>query len=368
MEKQFGKRLGCAAVLGMCLLSVVNAADSTGELTPQGAKAYLEVIQSEQSKYGVAAKSVTGMWEGLAFTRLIDFDGDGIPELYCGGSNPEQYMKQQALYTYADGKVQDLNIPQRASNFGTDVSPCVQFYVDAGKAYLVDGQEVMNGGAVTYYTKSGNAMTVTLVYTDEYEKDATLNGQVVTRDALKEQTDAFTAGMTEQYYSYWSGMENSVPEGSVAETIAALRQLTNPTANPSNHKVSIDGSEVALSAYTIHGNNYFKLRDVAAVLSGTQKQVEISWNSASQRIDITANLPYTTVGGEQATLAMGSRGASLTQATVYYGGEKLELTAYVIDGNNYFKLRDLGEALDFGVAWDESTQTILVDTSVAYAE
>lgn len=367
MKKQYGKLLGCTVLLGTCILSAANAADSTGNLTPQGAKAYLEVIQTQQSTYGTAKQSSNGMWEGLSLTRLIDFDGDGIPELYCSGSIEGQYSNEQSLYTY-DGSTQNLNIPQRVSNFGTDVSPCTQFYIDAEKAYLVDGHEVMNGGAVTFYTKSGNEMTAALVYTDEYERDATLNGQVVTRDALNQQISAFTSGMTEQYYTYWCKMDNSVPEDSVTETIAALRLLTNPTANPSSHKVTIDGVSVPLAAYTMNGNNYFKLRDVAVALSGTEKQVEISWNAAAQRIDVTSGKSYTAVGGEQTALGAGGKSASLTESSVYLDGQALSLTAYVIDGNNYFKLRDLGRALDFGITWDEGAQTIVIDTSAAYTE
>ncbi|MGI6733643.1 MAG: hypothetical protein ACOX4J_05660 [Anaerovoracaceae bacterium] len=35
-----------------------------------------------------------------------------------------------------------------------------------------------------------------------------------------------------------------------------------------------------------------------------------------------------------------------TQSTIYVDGEEVALVAYNIDGNNYFKLRDLGKALE----------------------
>lgn len=36
----------------------------------------------------------------------------------------------------------------------------------------------------------------------------------------------------------------------------------------------------------------------------------------------------------------------------YLDGERIELKAYLINGNNYVKLADVGEALDFNVYWD----------------
>ena len=44
----------------------------------------------------------------------------------------------------------------------------------------------------------------------------------------------------------------------------------------------------------------------------------------------------------------------------------MQFTAYNIGGNNYFKLRDIGEAFDFGVDWDQDAQTISINTGKGY--
>ncbi len=49
-------------------------------------------------------------------------------------------------------------------------------------------------------------------------------------------------------------------------------------------------------------------------------------------------------------------------------GNVASLTAYTINGNNYFKLRDLGKLLDFGVGWDNNTRTISINTNTSYTE
>jgi uncharacterized repeat protein (TIGR01451 family) len=46
----------------------------------------------------------------------------------------------------------------------------------------------------------------------------------------------------------------------------------------------------------------------------------------------------------------------------------MTFTAYNIEGNNYFRLRDIGEALDFGVTWDSAKNTVVIDTSKGYTE
>ena len=64
--------------------------------------------------------------------------------------------------------------------------------------------------------------------------------------------------------------------------------------------------------------------------------------------------------------------AALTAApstqTFYVDGKQVDLEAYVIHGHNYVQLRDVGRAVDFGVAYDQGANRVLVDTSSPYTE
>lgn len=140
------------------------------------------------------------------------------------------------------------------------------------------------------------------------------------------------------------------------------------TASPSSAKVQINGKQVTFDAYSINDNNYFKLRDIAKVLSGTKKQFEVTWNGATKSIELKPNTAYTAVGGELATGKAVKQTAKLSADTVYMNGNVASLTAYTINGNNYFKLRDLGKLLDFGVGWDNNTRTISINTNTSYTE
>ena len=364
---KIGKAMLCTVLTGAMAVGAAGAAD-LGSLSPQGAKAYLNQITTLQNKYGKAAARTDdgfkGLLTGLSMAKLVDMDGDGTPELYCGAGLDGQHM-----YSYADGKIYALNIPESVSNFATDVSPCTDFYVDGTKAYLVDGHEIMNGFPVKYLTKQGKEIVTALTYTDAIDDDTgnhicTLNGESVTYHELSAAQVNFTKGMTWEHYSFWDSPYN-VPEvrsarASLQDTITSLRKLTNPTAKVSTHKVTLNGAKADLAAYTINSNNYFKLRDLAKALKGLDSEFEVKWNAAQQRIDLTSKTAYTPVGGEQAALPAGNKAASLTNAFVYLDGKPLNLTAYSIGGNNYFKLRDLGDALGFGVDWNADTMTMIL--------
>lgn len=145
-----------------------------------------------------------------------------------------------------------------------------------------------------------------------------------------------------------------------AETISAI-----PTAS----KVLVDGKEISFEAYNINGNNYFKLRDLAMAVNGTEKSFEVSWDSFLKVINLTSNQPYTSDGKELlVSQKPTSKNAKLTNDKIYLDGKEVQLTAYNIDGNNYFKLRDIAKVIGFGVTWDGKTNTIGIDTKSAFKE
>lgn len=72
----------------------------------------------------------------------------------------------------------------------------------------------------------------------------------------------------------------------------------NMMANPMKSIVLVNGKAVAFDAYNIGGNNYFKLRDVANAINGSEKQFEVTWDGSKNAINLISNNAYTAVGGE----------------------------------------------------------------------
>jgi hypothetical protein len=138
-------------------------------------------------------------------------------------------------------------------------------------------------------------------------------------------------------------------------------------ATPTASKVSVDGKEVAFQAYNINDNNYFKLRDLAMVVNGTDKNFEVSWDAEKNAINLLSGKAYTPAGGELAvSTKLESKDAVPTNSKLYVDGIEVQLTAYNIGGNNYFKLRDIATAINFGVTWDGTANMIGIDTKSEY--
>jgi len=118
---------------------------------------------------------------------------------------------------------------------------------------------------------------------------------------------------------------------------AAAADVATPTAST----VLVNGKNTTFDAYNIDGNNYFKLRDLAYVLNGTEKQFEVGWDSLNNAISLTRGQPYTAVGGEMTGKGAGNKTPAPTNSKIFLDGKQAQFTAYNIEGNNYFKLRDI---------------------------
>ena len=54
--------------------------------------------------------------------------------------------------------------------------------------------------------------------------------------------------------------------------------------------------------------------------------------------------------------------------TFYINGQQAPLTAYLIGGSNYVRLRDIGKAVDFGVTYDAATNSVYIDPDTHYEQ
>lgn len=161
------------------------------------------------------------------------------------------------------------------------------------------------------------------------------------------------------------------PEESVSDAPADPGEKVSPPsavtapapATPTASKVLVNGEGVSFDAYNIEGHNYFKLRGMAQALSGSEKQFEVEWDGAKNAINLVSGAAYTTVGGEFTAGPLEAATAVPCNSVIYMDGQPVALTAYTINANNYFKLRDIGEAFGFKVAWDADSNMIIINTA-----
>lgn len=124
--------------------------------------------------------------------------------------------------------------------------------------------------------------------------------------------------------------------------------------------VCLDGLKYNTVAYNIDDNNYFKLRDIAKILDGTIKTFDVKYDAATNSIDMLSFYDYTSVGGELKPGDGVQRKALSSSVFLTLDGVPIKATCFNIEGNNYFKLRDITDALDCRVEWDNSTKMIWV--------
>ena len=149
---------------------------------------------------------------------------------------------------------------------------------------------------------------------------------------------------------------------------AESNQPTTPTTPATNAVLSpqglkVDGKEIDCEKYNIADRNYFKLRDLAQLLSGTGSQFEVGYDEATATVSITTGKPYTPNGTELLAGVDNSASAQPSNQAILINGEKNEeLTVYNIGGSNFFQLRELGSILGFEVDYDQDTNTAIVNS------
>lgn len=148
---------------------------------------------------------------------------------------------------------------------------------------------------------------------------------------------------------------------SAADTpIVQQAAVTKVTARETNDDVKLDGAPVQPEVYKINGENYFKLRDIAYLLRNTDYKFNVGWNASTATIALTSGKAYQTVGGEMGYSGGGS--AVKSNAKITLDGKSIQMTAYNIGGNNYFRLRDIGDKIGFSVDYSVAEGTVLIET------
>lgn len=365
MKRRFLFRCALSAA-AVCMMTVCGA---SAALSEEGAAAYKGVIDSLAGQYGSAHAEADGIYRGLSCAELIDFDGDGTPELYCAYGTAEGQVRQ-VLYTYDNGLVQ-LTIPERVSNFGTDVSPTVLLYTGAGKAYLADGQEVANGGEVRYLTKQGREMASALSYVrpeGEESPACKLNGEDASAEEIDRALAALTEGMTATEYSFVRA-DGDGPTATIETTLDELGTSSTLDADPAiahlQVKYTRNGQQrqgrIDVAAYGIEGSLYVKLRDIAAAINGTERQFAIGWDGGSSSIRISTGRHYVLTGEELGELPTAPAKAVRAEEALLVDGVSKSPATYLIGQNHYYRLRDLAGLLGLGIDWDANTKTVLLE-------
>lgn len=129
-----------------------------------------------------------------------------------------------------------------------------------------------------------------------------------------------------------------------------------------NQRFVANGQTVDCEIYNIDGSNYFKLRDLAQLMSGTDSRFSVSYDAGTGTVSLVTGESYVPVGGELAPGEDRSASAVKSPQTLLLNGGAVSPEAWNIGGSNFFKLRDLGRLLGFSVRYDEASRTAYADS------
>ena len=224
-------------------------------------KAYYEVLKEAVDEYGIGwHESTNGPGRGLVYAGLIDFDNDGLPELMYKYLN-NQVVDFYCIYGYSGG-AELLTSGVVGGDAGwyssfeivTDRSGVS--YLHENESYSSDFDEYEDGEdnsyeEDTYYTvKGGEWVEVSGVGIDIVSSIDTSRSDDSVRDVLAKLQSSPTAA---------------------PPAVAALDAL------PSAWSLNVNGGTLrGTDMYNIGGSNYLKIRDIAALLDGTDKQFNIT--------------------------------------------------------------------------------------------
>lgn len=188
--------------------------------------------------------------------------------------------------------------------------------------------------------------------------------EVITDDMMGVKKGTSFAITEPGMYTVWADSVNGDFTGLTFE-------VRDSHATYTSSKVLVDGKEIKFEAYNINGNNYFKLRDIAYALSNSQKQgvfFNVKWDGERNMINLVSHEKYDAVGGELKEGDGTDKSFTISSSALLKDGMKATLNAYNINGNNYFKLRDLGKLIGFNVGWDGANNCIIIDSTMSYME
>ena len=150
----------------------------------------------------------------------------------------------------------------------------------------------------------------------------------------------------------------------IAAILPTAAFADGPAIVLSSQGLRVNGIRVDCERYNIDGSNYFKLRDLAYALNGTGSQFSVSWDGVNKCVSLVSGEPYEPIGGEldPATTDKSAVGAPSGDKLIINGEDYSSLSAFKFEGANFYKLKELGDALGFDVSYDTPSRTMIIIT------
>lgn len=271
---------------------------------------------------------------------MTDLDKNGVPEAFL--VSPGTLGQISTGITMKDNTIIQIGVPH---NISGDCLKDLTVY-ENGDNYVYVGKEIARyANVISYYELNFNGHSLTAKKTSK--------GQY---SLLK------PAPYNDMYSSdfFVDGYPN---RSKLQKFIYSYQSVNALTIEASDAKISVNGTATYVPGYIVDNNNYYKIRDIAMLLRSTNKKFNVEWDNNARAINIVTGKKYVPVGGElegQADLD-NLEIVLVNVGSVLLNGEPVSIHAYNINGNSFFRIRDLANLLGFSVGWDDESSTITID-------
>ena len=301
----------------------------------------------------------------------------------CNTTNCQVYLGANRATEASDAAVNAT----KGETLSYNGSPVIGYFYSSDGGATEDAANVwggdyayLKGKADPYEDPNKDKWSVTLTASEIQQKLNAAGYSIGTVANVQVTKRTATDNVNEVTVTDTSGKSVTISRSSVRTVfgLKSIRYTITPVGGAANktslqvksttHKVKVNGKSVAPQGYYIvngteYGNNYFKLRDIAYLLNGTKSQFNVRWDAENERILLTSGTSYETVGGELKDSSTAVEKIGQSTSTIVLDGEEISLDGYIINGNNYYKLRDIGKALGFDVDFENATGTVLISTA-----
>lgn len=270
---------------------------------------------------------------------ITDLDRNGVPEAFVMKDGMNGGIK--AAFTMSGSTISTIETP---NNIIGSCLKDITVYEKDGR-YIFVGREIPRYSSVINYYK--------LIFDGQ---------KLTTEKILKEYVSPYpTIPYVDMYGNDFlsNGYPNRVKIKRFVDKYEGINSLT---ATNSNAKLIINGTDVEVSGYTVNDSNYYKLRDIAMLLRTTGSRFDVAWDETLSAITISKGEKYTIVGGELSSENSAALNVEENGAPVYVDDEEKEVLSYNINGNTFFKIRDIGDMVGFNVDWDGEEQAVIIRT------
>lgn len=137
---------------------------------------------------------------------------------------------------------------------------------------------------------------------------------------------------------------------------------------PVTSSIVVDGKRMQMSGFNISDNTYYKLRDIAYLLNGTNKQFDVVYDMEKSAIVMQPGKSYLREENEEGASDIKDMKLEEKQVDLYLKDEYHQFMGYMIHGNTYIKIRDLVTLLEMEIEWSNETKEITLVTRTQYGK